>query len=122
MWLLVRFKFSSQTICTHCTLIGSFSIDVVFITPHGSPIAGESYTLECSAGGAMTTFEWLGPPDGRTQVVNSSSIIIISDNYSSTSQLQFSPLQQSHSGSYLCRALTDADTLSSEPVEINVTG
>ena len=68
----------------------------------------------------MATFEWLGPPDGRTSVINSSSIMINSN--SSTSQLQFRPLQQSHSGSYLCRAMTDEDTLSSEPVEINVKG
>ena len=99
-----------------------FSKDIVFITPLGFPIAGESYTLECSAGGAMATFEWLGSPDGRTQVVNSSSITINSDNSSATSQLQFRPLQQSHNGSYSCRAVTDEDTLSSEPVEINVNG
>ena len=68
----------------------------------------------------MATIEWLGPPDGRTLVINSSSIMINSN--SSTSQLQFRPLQQSHNGSYLCRAITDEDTLSSEPVEINVKG
>ena len=70
----------------------------------------------------MATFQWLeGPLDSRTLVVNSSSIIGNSDN-SSTSQLQFRPLQQSHNGSYSCRAVTDGNTLSSQPVEINVKG
>ena len=93
------------------------------VTPLGSPIAGESYTLECSAGVSMATliFEWLGPPDGRTPVGNSSSVTIISDS-SYTNQLQFRPLQQSHNGSYLCRAVTNEDTLSSQPVEIDVNG
>ena len=98
----------------------SLHADVVFITPLGSPIAGESYTLECSAGGSMPTFEWLGPPNGGTQIVNNSFITISSN--SSTSQLQFRPLQQSYNGSYLCRASTDVDTLTSEPVHISVNG
>ena len=77
---------------------------IVSITPIGFPIAGEDYSLECSAGGStVILFEWLGPaPDGRTAVIDSqSSLTIISK--SSMSQLQFRPLEQSHSGTYLCR-------------------
>ena len=78
---------------------------IVSITPIGFPIAGEDYSLECSAGGSTVMFEWLGPaPDGRTAVIDSrrqSSLTIISN--SSMSQLQFRPLEQSHGGTYLCR-------------------
>ena len=89
------------------------------ITPIGSPVAGENYTLECSTGGTVATFEWLAVgPDNRTLLVDSSFIAISSD--SSTSQLQLRPLQQSHNGSYSCRATTDEETLSSVPIEISV--
>ena len=98
------------------TYTESFSIDVVSISLIGSPTAGENYTLECSANGSMVTFEWLGPLDGRTPVANTSSISITSN--STTSQLQFRPLQQSHNGSYSCRATTHESSLLSQPIEI----
>lgn len=94
----------------------------MIITPlQGSSIAGENYTLECSTGGIVVTFEWLGPPNASAPVVNASSVITIISNLS-TSQLQFRPLQQSHNGSYTCYAVSDEDTLSSEPIEISVNG
>ena len=104
--------------------IESFSTDVVSITPIGSPIAGENYSLECSAGGSMATFEWLGPPVGRSPVANSSSVTVISDSNLLTSQLQFHPLQQTHNGSYLCCALIHGEKSneSSPPLELSVTG
>ena len=68
----------------------------------------------------MARFEWLGPPNGKTLILNGSSITVSSTH--ATSQLQFRPLQQSHNGSYSCRAITDQDTLTSEPIEINVQG
>ena len=86
----------------------------------GSPIAGESYSLECSVGGLMATFEWMGLPDGRTPILNSSSVTVSSDSF--TSRLQFNPLQQSHSGSHTCRTTTSEGTMLSEPVEIQVEG
>ena len=92
------------------------------VTLLGSPTAGESYTLEYYVGDPVVTFEWLGPPDGRTPVTNSSSSLTISSG-SSTSQLQFRPLQQSHNGSYSCRATTHEGTIVlSEPVDIQVNG
>ena len=69
----------------------------------------------------MATFEWLGPPNGRTSVAISSSLTISNSNLSS-SQLQFQPIQQSHIGYYSCRALTNEDTLLSQPIEIRVKG
>ena len=80
------------------TLPTSFMFLVRVIT------AGEKYTLECSADGSIVTFEWLGPLDGRTPIDNYTSSIAITSN-STTSQLQFRPLQQSHNGSYLCRII-----------------
>ena len=96
---------------------------IVSITPIGSPIAGENYTLECSAGGSTAiTFEWLGPPDGGTSVVNSNTLTVTSN--SSTSQLQFRPLQQSHNGLYSCRVTVNGQqsSVSSLPLELHVTG
>ena len=85
----------------------------------GSPIAGESYSLECSAGGSTATFQWLmGPRDGRTSIANGEAIAVVST--SSSSQLQFKPIQQSHSGLYSCEATTGRVTLSSDPIEISV--
>ena len=100
----------------------NFSVaGVSIIIPSDPPIAGESYTLECSAGGSEGTFQWLkGPPDGRTPVVNSGSITISST--STSSQLQFRPVQQSDNGSYSCSATTNGLTLSSESVIISVNG
>ena len=101
--------------------IVNFLADRVSVTTFGSPIAGENYFLECSAGGLVAAaFEWLGPPDGTTPVANSSSLTIYAN--SSTSQLQIQPLQQSHNGSYSCRAQTNEDTLLSQHTEISVKG
>ena len=88
------------------------------ITASGSPIAGESYTLECSAGGSEGTFQWLGPPDGRTPVVTSGSITISST--STSSQLQFRPVQQSDNGSYSCSATIDGSALTSGSIAIAI--
>ena len=87
----------------------------------GSPTAGESYTLECSAGGSEGTFKWLGPPDGRTPVVESTPRLSIMSN-ATAGQLQFRPIQQSDNGSYSCNASIDGLALLSEPVDISVNG
>ena len=68
----------------------------------------------------MATFEWMGPPDGRPPILNSSSVTVSSDSF--TSRLQFNPLQQSHSGSHTCRTTTSEGAMLSEPVEIQVEG
>ena len=91
------------------------------ITASGSPIAGESYTLECSAGGPEGVFQWLGPPDGRTPVVENSPRVNIASNIIS-SQLQFRPVQQTDNGSYSCNATIDESTLISDPITVAVNG
>ena len=89
----------------------------------GSPTAGESYTLECSAGGSEGIFQWLGPPDGMTSDVDSHSNVNTVST-ATTSQLQFRPIQQSDNGSYTCNAsaIIGGLALSSEPVVISVNG
>ena len=93
----------------------------VSLTAHGSSTAGESYSLQCSVGESQTTFEWLrGPLDGRTPIANSSSLTITFN--SSSSQMHFRPLQQSHNGSYSCRAIAGEDTLLSQPIGVHAKG
>ena len=88
----------------------------------GSPITGESYTLECSAGGSEGIFQWLkGPPDGRTSVVENSPLVNIASN-SISSQLQVRPVQQSDNGSYSCNGTVNGSALISGPVTVAVNG
>ena len=104
--------------CRYFLSVGGVSI----IIPSDPPIAGESYTLECSTGGSQAdSFQWLGPPDGRTPVVGNSPRLTIS-SASTSSQLQFRPVQQSDIGSYSCSATVGGLTLASEPVAITVNG
>ena len=91
------------------------------IIASGSPIAGESYTLECSAGGSEGTFQWLGPPDGRTPVIENSPRVTITSNTVS-SQLQFRPVQQSDNGSYSCSATVDRSTSFSDSLNVIING
>ena len=87
----------------------------------GSSVAGESYTLECSAGGSEGTFQWLkGPPDDRTPVLSTGSMTISSTPTSS--QLQFRPIQQSDNGSCVCSASIGGLAIISELVIITVNG
>ena len=97
------------------------SLGGISTSTSGSTVAGESYSLECSAGGSEGTFQWLGPPDGRTPVVESIPRMNIISNATS-SQLQFRPLQQSDNGSYSCSATVGGLTLSSEPIMISING
>ena len=100
----------------------TFSLGGVSITASGSPTtAGESYTLECSVGGSEGTFQWLGPPDGRTPVVQSRTSLNIISN-ATTSRLQFRPLGQSDNGSYSCNASVGELAFLSESVNIIVNG
>ena len=125
VWILVRSILSVSILLYQCCMdtkrflsLGGVSISI----PSDSPIAGENYTLECSTRGFQAdSFQWLGPPDGRTPTVeNNPRLNILSA--STTSQLQFRPIQQSDNGSYFCSVTTIGLTLSSEPVAISVNG
>ena len=87
----------------------------------GFPIAGEIYALEYSVGNYTATFEWLGPPDGGTQIVVNSETMTISST-SNSSRLEFRPIQQSHNGLYSCRATTEEGIVWLESLEVSVLG
>ena len=88
----------------------------VAITPSGSTTAGETYSLTCSAtlharnlplpdpNIPSPTFEWFFGPNGNAPLPSGAtptSTVLSSGTYMST--LQFSPLNQSHTGIYTCR-------------------
>ena len=75
----------------------------VSITRSGSPMAGETYSLQCSAtlngtDSMLVTYLWLvGPSDNRQQLNNDSSVTV------NSSTVQFSTLRTSHAGTYTCQ-------------------
>ena len=105
----------------HDHILTAISVGVS-VTARGSPIAGENYTLECSAGGSEGVFHWLEPPDGRTPIVKSIGPLLSITSTATSSQLQFRPVQQSDNGSYSCNASVDGLTFSSDPIDVNVNG
>ena len=85
-------------------VINPVSISVLAISS-GSPMAGETFSLECSLSGTSdsTTFQWLkGPADNMTQLTSDGSTTI--NSTSTVGQLLFSPLRASHGGLYTCQA------------------
>ena len=86
----------------------------VTITSSGSGIAGESYSLTCSAtlvdpvplpsNIPSPTFEWFFGPNGHTSLPSGvAHIPTVQSGNTINSTLQFSLLSQSHSGMYTCR-------------------
>ena len=77
----------------------------VMITPSGNSTAGQTYSLDCSVTGTSdpATYRWFeGPADNRTALTGDASRVISSNPTSS--QLQFSTLLASHTGTYTCQA------------------
>ena len=97
------------------------SIDGIFVTfsPSGSTIAGETYSLTCSATlranrnppspetyiMPLSEFEWFFGPNGNDPLpfglTPTATVLGTDETYRST--LEFSPLSQSHTGNYTCR-------------------
>ena len=90
---------------------------IVTIAPSGNNTAGEDYNLECSINGHSATFRWF---DESEILVTSQGSKIISTS-SSSSLLGFSPLQQSHRGTYTCYA-NISGTIESRSVVLSVKG
>ena len=103
---------------THTVNFGfTYAIDPVTISTSGASTAGETYSLMCSvtlfdpiplpSNVPSPTFQWFfnssaSLPSGLTPMVTAvSSRNSTSETYTST--LQFSPLNQSHSGMYTCQ-------------------
>ena len=98
-------------------ITGSYTVSVA-ISPSAGPItAGETYSLTCSATLHSNnppspesyimpppTFEWFYGPNGNAPVpsdLTPTATVLNSGTYTST--LQFSPLNQAHTGNYTCR-------------------
>ena len=91
----------------------------VTIISSGSTIAGETYSLNCSAilfdpiplpsDVPSPNFQWFYGPNGSASLhsgLTPPTTVMSSSNSTSctyTSALQFSPLNQSHAGNYTCR-------------------
>ena len=79
----------------------SVSVSVTTI-PSGSPTAGETYSLECSAtvsgSSDVPSYQWLVGPSDNRQPLNGGSSITINSN-----MVQFSTLRTSHGGIYTCQ-------------------
>ena len=89
----------------------------VTITTSGSTTAGENFILNCSVNGSSATFQWLERTE--TPVTNGNSRTITTS--SSSSQLHFTPLHESHGGTYTCNT-TIAKITESKSVVLSVNG
>ena len=90
----------------------------VNITPSGLNIAGETYSLECSVNGFEAIFQWTD--EGGVQLT-SQDYRRISTTTPFSSQLQFSPLHQTHGGNYTCTANVSG-TMESQSTVVHVRG
>ena len=86
----------------------------VFLSPHGNPTAGESYTLTCTALELidclknMPSLQWL---DSSGSAVNGTDITVgelqITDS-AAILALTFDPVHTSHAGEYSCQAMLES--------------
>ena len=85
----------------------------------GGNTAGEGHLLGCFVTGtdSFVTYQWLD--NHGTPVINDDSIIIYT--FPTFSALGFSPLHQSHGGTYTCSATIDGST-ESKSANLNVDG
>ena len=97
-------------------ITGSRTVSVAISPSAGPSTAGETYSLTCSAtldhrnphlpdpNIPSPTFEWFFGPSGNTPLPSSlTSTETVLNNITYTSTLQFSLLNQSHTGMYTCR-------------------
>ena len=100
---------------THAVNFGTDHLsNPVTISSSGSSIAGESYSLTCSAtlvdpvplpsNIPTPTFEWFFGPNGNASLPSGAIPMATVQTFNTfSSTLQFSLLSQSHSGMYVCR-------------------
>ena len=97
---------------------------IVDVTQVGNQVAGENYALICSMVPKFNTtvYEWLyqdDTADAKT-IIDSSNNWKLS-NQSFNSELLFSPLLESHTGTYTCQASLGSNMNESSHV-VNVMG
>lgn len=90
----------------------------VTVSASGSITAGDVYTLECSANGALATFQWFDK--SGNQVTNGDGTRMVTTSPLS-SWLQFSPLHLSHGGNYTCYATVEG-VVDSKSFIVSVSG
>jgi hypothetical protein len=91
------------------------------VTHNGMNTAGEVYILECYVNGTNSSmsFQWLD--SHGTAVINNHSVAITKSALQS--QLQFSPLRQSHTGTYACTAIASSGgSTESKSTHVKVNG
>ncbi|XP_064386138.1 mucin-2-like isoform X3 [Halichondria panicea] len=96
---------------------------LVTVMSTGTPTAGLSYSLTCTAELSTTatpTFQW--SQDGSVITVGGTRIIVGGGESTSpyTNTLTFSPIQQSHQGAYICQVTVDTVTASSPSTDVTV--
>ena len=88
------------------------------VTTSGNNTAGETYSLECSVnGGHSAQFQWFN--ESEIDVTGQESTVFTSSR--SSNVLEFSPLHQSHGGTYTCSANVSGIVVS-KSVELSVKG
>lgn len=99
---------------------GMLCLVALTIFHSGVNIAGETYALQCFANGTndVREFQWL---DEQGSPVTGRESGMISSSNSNGSQLQLSPLHQSHGGTYTCSVII-AGTVRSESTSLSVNG
>ena len=110
-------KYSMHVSTVFFSHIANLSNLSVAISTSGSSTAGEIYSLICSAtlyprrnvplpdpNIPSPTFEWFCGPNGNAPLPSGLTATATDFNGSNyTSKLEFSPLNQSHTGNYTCR-------------------
>lgn len=99
---------------------------MVTITPSDlTQIAGESFSLECSAFIEVPSksfnpiFEWFFGPFNSSLPFGVTTSAVSRRNSSYISTLQFSPLQEYHSGVYTCRIEGDHNLSASTVIRVD---
>ena len=106
--------------CQHTFIFFIHSLDLsppsINVTPKGNPMAGETYSLECSVEtkkGVRSTnisITWTTPNGAIVKTGN-----LMTNGTVTKGTLAFSPLNTSHSGEYICTG-----RISAESVGVNV--
>ena len=94
----------------------------ISITHSGLNFAGENLTLECSVSGTnvLAAFQW---SDGRGDLENNTDTrdMISTSATATASSLHFTPLQESHEGTYNCCVIIGG-AKESKSVNVSVNG
>ena len=115
--LQLCFKYSPLSVCSSFASFVSFPFPIASlsasITSSGNNTDGELYQLTCTStldgytGALIPSFQWTGPPDDMVITVGSGgdTRMVLPEDTSFSSVLQFNPLRVTHEGSYTCEVV-----------------